>query len=313
MIKFFKNKISLIPSHNNKIGIVFDKAISKDILNVHINTINAVKTIYGCNIVDYDITDENVGVEFSVDKSGISTGNVKNTSSYSYTGGLIGLAGSPGIINSYATGDVEGGGATGGLIGLCNTIHTVFGSYATGNVTGQNNTGGLIGILGNTTGSAGNLTTNRKGIISECYATGTVNGSQAVGGLIGTNSGTIQNSYAINSVSGTKTIGGITGGSSNTVINSYSVGTVSSTYSPYGGIVGSPNAESTTENAFFDSTISNLTLSCGGESASNCTTSYPKTTAEMQTPQTFIDAGWDETIWELVEGQYPKLKNVGGQ
>jgi len=38
-----------------------------------------------------------------------------------------------------------------------------------------------------------------------------------------------------------------------------------------------------------------------------------KTTTEMQTPQTFIDAGWDTNIWELVQGQYPKLKNVGGQ
>ena len=43
--KFFKEECKLIESTNNKIGIVFDKSISKEILNVHINTINAVKTV----------------------------------------------------------------------------------------------------------------------------------------------------------------------------------------------------------------------------------------------------------------------------
>lgn len=76
--KFFKNKIGLIPSHNNKIGIVFDKAISKDILNVHINTINAVKTVYGIDIIGYEITKEEAGVEFYITSDGISTGSVKN-------------------------------------------------------------------------------------------------------------------------------------------------------------------------------------------------------------------------------------------
>lgn len=75
---FFKGKCKLTESKNNKIGVVFDKGISQGILNVHINTINAVKTIYGINIIDWEITKENVGVEFFVDESGISTGGVKN-------------------------------------------------------------------------------------------------------------------------------------------------------------------------------------------------------------------------------------------
>lgn len=77
--EFFKGKLKLLPVQNkNKIGVIFDKSIPEGIINVHINTINAVKTIYGCDIIGYDITKENVGVEFCVDKTGISTGSVQN-------------------------------------------------------------------------------------------------------------------------------------------------------------------------------------------------------------------------------------------
>ncbi len=76
--EFFKGTINLIPSTHNKIGVVFDKAIPKDVLNVHINTIRAVKCVYGVDVSFYEITDEEVGVEFKMEKSGISTGSVKN-------------------------------------------------------------------------------------------------------------------------------------------------------------------------------------------------------------------------------------------
>lgn len=75
---FFKNEINLIPSENNKIGIIYDKAIPKDVLNIHINTQNAVRAVYGVNILEYTITDEEVGVEFYITEDGISTGNIKN-------------------------------------------------------------------------------------------------------------------------------------------------------------------------------------------------------------------------------------------
>lgn len=76
--EFFKGNFNLTPSLNNPIGVVFDKAIPKDVLNVHINTINAIKCVYGVNVKEYTITEEEVGVEFNIDKSGISTGSVKN-------------------------------------------------------------------------------------------------------------------------------------------------------------------------------------------------------------------------------------------
>lgn len=76
--EFFKGKCKLQPSCENKVGVIFDKAIKQEVLNVHINTINAVKTVYGIDICGYEITQEDTGVEFFVDNSGVSMGNVKN-------------------------------------------------------------------------------------------------------------------------------------------------------------------------------------------------------------------------------------------
>lgn len=76
--EFFKGNVNLIPSYNNKIGIVFDSAIPQDVLNIHINTLNAVKTVYGLDIIGYESTDFSVGVEFSLGSDGVSLGSVKN-------------------------------------------------------------------------------------------------------------------------------------------------------------------------------------------------------------------------------------------
>ena len=76
--RFFKGEVNLKLSFDNKIGIVFDKAIPEDVLNVHINTVNAVKTVYGIDIVGYEITDKEVGVEFFMNSLDMSVGRVKN-------------------------------------------------------------------------------------------------------------------------------------------------------------------------------------------------------------------------------------------
>lgn len=76
--EFFKGSVNLLPSANNKIGILFDKAIPEDVLNVHINTMNAVKTVYGVDIIGYEITEKPVGVEFSISQDGVSAGSVLN-------------------------------------------------------------------------------------------------------------------------------------------------------------------------------------------------------------------------------------------
>ena len=76
--QLFKGNLALKPSYNNKIGVIFDKGISQGIINVHINTINAVSCIYGTDVIGYEITDEPCCVEFYNTSSGISSGSVKN-------------------------------------------------------------------------------------------------------------------------------------------------------------------------------------------------------------------------------------------
>ena len=75
--RFFKNEINLLPS-TNKIGVIFDKAIPKGILNIHLNTLNAMRMVYGIKDVEYEITPQKVGVEFNITSSNISSGNVNN-------------------------------------------------------------------------------------------------------------------------------------------------------------------------------------------------------------------------------------------
>lgn len=75
---FFKGELNLLPTLENKVGIIYDKAIPKDVLNVHINTQNAVKTVYGVDIHSYVITEDEVGVEFFMTDEGISVGSIKN-------------------------------------------------------------------------------------------------------------------------------------------------------------------------------------------------------------------------------------------
>lgn len=75
--ELFTDNLGFTPSKNNKIGVIFDKSIPKDVLNIHINTINAVKTVYGIDIVGYEITEDEVGVTYEINESGSSSGSIK--------------------------------------------------------------------------------------------------------------------------------------------------------------------------------------------------------------------------------------------
>lgn len=76
--EFFKGNINLQPiEKNNKVGVILDKSISENVMNIHINTINAVKTVYDIDII-YEVTEKPVEVDFFVDETGISTGRIKN-------------------------------------------------------------------------------------------------------------------------------------------------------------------------------------------------------------------------------------------
>ncbi len=78
--EFFKGNIGIIPKkefETNKIGLIFDCEIPENILNVHLNTISALKMVQGINIEAIEYTKEPVGVEIKI-KNGISSGNLKN-------------------------------------------------------------------------------------------------------------------------------------------------------------------------------------------------------------------------------------------
>lgn len=78
--EFFKGNFGIIPKkqyETNKIGIIFDCEIPQNILNVHINTLNALKMVQGIETFAIEYTKKPVGVEIKIE-NGISFGNLKN-------------------------------------------------------------------------------------------------------------------------------------------------------------------------------------------------------------------------------------------
>ena len=208
-------------------------------------------------------------------------------------GGLVGWTWSGSIVASYSTGNVTGvgllGTSVGGLVGN-NNSGGVTASYCTGAVTGVENVGGLVGA-------------NEFGSITASYCTGTVTGDEGVGGLVGANEfhGIITASYSTGAVTGYSSLGGLVGSNDRygSVTTSYSTGAVTGV-EDVGGLAGLNDDGSITA-SFWDVNSSEQTGSDGGTGL---------TTAQMQTPAPFLDAGWDfTTTWDICENQsYPRLQ-----
>jgi len=174
----------------------------------------------------------------------------------------------------------------------------------------------------------GGLTGINEGTIETCSVSGKIVGSQAIGGLVGSNGmlwidpdpSIIINCYSSCSVIGDKntqnsTVGGLAGLNLNgSITTSYSTGTVSGD-KDVGGLVGNNSDHiykgpslGKTISSFWDVETSGQADSAGGTGLS---------TSEMQTANTFLEAGWDfveetangtDDIWWILEGQdYPKL------
>ncbi|WP_371379075.1 beta strand repeat-containing protein [Sporomusa aerivorans] len=180
-----------------------------------------------------------VGVNYGAISDSHSTGavtatkisNVYDDNASNDIGGLVGTNNTDEthtgtITNSYSTGNVQGTGWVGGLVGYNNTNASISGSYSIGNVTGYYSVGGLAG-------------TNADGSIDTSHSEGDVTGSNRIGGLAGKNSGSITNSYSDSSVTRTGSvsvassaeglaIGGFVGYNTGTISESSSSGTVTS-------------------------------------------------------------------------------------
>jgi len=163
--------------------------------------------------------------------------------------------------------------------------------------------------------AGGALVGSNEGIVNRCYSSGAVSGESSVGGLAGCNNGgTITDCYNTGRVSGSSLVGGLVGWNGKTysrrqttvIAHCYSAGNVTCT-GKAGGLAGS-NYLGEVAACFWDTQTSGQTTSDGGTG---------KTTSEMQTAKTFLDAGWDfvgetengtEDIWWILEGKdYPHL------
>jgi hypothetical protein len=221
-------------------------------------------------------------------------------------GGLIGSNYEGSIISSYSIGTVSGDDNVGGLSGY-NEYGSISSSYSTGLVTGiGEKVGGLVGCNNG-------LSYAYQGLIITSYSTGAVSGDKNVGGLVGENYySSIASSYSTGRVKGNQCVGGLVGLNRRGYITmSYSTGAVKGD-SETGGLTGSGGLSSSqshgTAICFWDTQTSGQTTSSAGTG---------KTTAEMQTASTFIEAGWDfvdetengtEDIWWILEGRdYPRL------
>jgi hypothetical protein len=217
-----------------------------------------------------------------------------------WLGGLVGGNSRAGVIaNCYATGDVIGNGTPGAVGGLVAENAGFIGQcHATGSVTGgRDNAGGLAG--------------QNPGSITTSYATGSVTVTRpdpVAGGLTGVNGGPMVNCYATGAVAapaGTPSVftgvGGLAGNNSGPITNCYAAGNVTSVSSATGGLIAWLSPKGEVVGSFWDVQTSGQSTSQGGTG---------KTTAQMQTAKTYLDASWDFTnIWDIEEGRtYPFLR-----
>ncbi len=267
-----------------------------------------------------------------------SVGNIYGRNS---VGGVVGYAAST-IDLANATGDsVTGIFQIGGLVGVAKGV--VDSSYATSNVVGDDNVGGLIGgsyanvsssyALGNVQGdvdhsSQGN--DNLGGLVGYAYsgsitnsmALGNVSGTTKLGGLVGRFEGSsISKAYAGGNITGSfygdagnYYIGGLVGLGKGTIEETYASGHVKGIEdNPFmtGCFIGSVSNTMSIAKSYYDATVCKLGLEGVDpeteETLAEVTGSPAKTTAEMQSQETFED--WDFTnTWKIMEGTYPFLQ-----
>lgn len=172
---------------------------------------------------------------------------------YVSVGSLVGGMANSTIINSYATGSVNGHQQVGGLVGAVVFNSTINNSHSSGSVDGYEHVGGLVGG-------------NQGSTINNSYSSGTISGSGWVGGLVGYNTyGNISNSYATGNVIGSNfNVGGLVGANDNSTINdSYSTGNVSAN-GQAGGLVGVNSVSCTISTSYATGSVNGTGNYVGG-------------------------------------------------
>jgi len=254
---------------------------------------------------------------------GVTGANVSG--SRSFVGGLVGLCENGTMTGCHASGVVSGLGCVGGFVGWSRR-GVVTRCHSTAAVTGKSDVGGLAGLshggavmtqccsegtVGGHMGIGG-LVGENVGTLTQCYSAATTSGigdkPSSIGGLVGLNKGSITQCYSVGAVAGYYSVGGLVGANHGFLTECYSTGAVTSGSRPVAGLVGGSVGYATADLCFWDTQTSGQGASSGG---------VGKTTSEMQTAKTFLDAGWDfvgetangtDDIWKIAEGLgYPRL------
>lgn len=287
-----------------------------------------IKDSYGKNkitVSNNDYTDSYIGGFIaSSENSTISNSYFNGDISFSSgvaqgIGGLIGESRDNTILNSYSNGHLLVSGRSGslyegvgGLLGYSSddSINNSY-SLVTVNASESSYVGGLVG-----------QSTTSKGVqkINNSYSSGLVIGKNFVGGLVGYNrdSISIANSYSTSNVRGEDSVGGLIGRSYGSVdlTNVYSSGEVSGKEN-VAGLYFAPfrTAEDNVANSY---TLGNIRgegnvkrfISSGFGYRGTTTNSGVLDYDALKDKSSFKN--WDfENVWEIKDGQYPTLRNVG--
>ena len=213
-----------------------------------------------------------------------------------YYQGLFGEIGSTGQIINIALLDVKINGAD--YLGSLASINRglIENCYATGSIQGWSTVGGLVGF--------------NRGTIKRSYSTVSLKGlyqySRFYGGLAGESTGAIEDSYATGRVVAYNNVGGLVGDNMGTLNRCYAKGYVEATttdtsgylHRDHGGIVGYRWDGSKVIDCYYDKETTHRSDDNGK--------GYPKSTKEMTESKTFKN--WDSTIWTIDESvSYPYL------
>ncbi len=228
----------------------------------------------------------------------INLTEVNITGSGEFTGGIVGYHSGRKLENCSVSGNINGTDSVGGLAGYSSDY--VNECFFGGNVNGLNNVGGLIG--------------NCDSFISNSKTFGTVNGDNFTGGMTGVSYGNISNCFSTCNIKrnlgsiGTY-FGGFCGQAYSCIVkNAYSTGWVqfNAIIQNNKGFIGGHHEEYPLplfSKCFWDMETSG-SLTTGSYSGIE-----GKSTLEMKTQETFLNAGWNFNYpWKIETDSYPNLK-----
>ena len=210
-----------------------------------------------------------------------------------------------GVIDGYWVVGGLAGTNDGGTISCCSSSSEVSGDWAVGGLVGRNPGGSVYACCcrGSLSGSrdVGGLTaSNSHGVLSNCYATSHVFSTSSAGGLVADNQyeGVIEHCYFAGRLAATQFVAGLVLVNTTTPLSSQ------------------PARQGTLLSCFWDIESSG-TADGVLDQDPDPDGAHGLTTRQMQTAETFIDAGWDfvgetingaEDIWTICEGKdYPRL------